>query len=419
MTTATRRTTARTQLLLISTVQVLVMALWFAASAVLPALTEQWQLDRTQATLLATSLQLGFVAGALVSAALNLADRIPAHVLMGVCGLAGCALTGALTLDQGGFVAALVLRFLTGVSLAGVYPVGMKLMTTWYATGRGMAMGVLIAALTLGSSLPQLLVGVAGDDWRRVLLLATGLAAAGGLVALLLVRPGPFVTPSPPFAPRYAVRMLRDPVQLRINIGYYGHMWELYAFWTWLPAAVAAMGLFGGGSGSQGSRTGLLGFAVIGLAGAAGCLLAGRWSERLGAVRVARWALTTSGLCAVASFALWDAPAAVVVPLLLLWGAAVIADSGQFSAALADATDARYVGTALTLQTAVGFALTTVTIQGLPYLADATSWRLAFLTLCLGPLAGVIAISGRAFRAGTPPAPGAVWTTSSERSIRE
>ena len=380
--------TRRTQLLLIAAVQVLVMALWFAASAVSPSLAEQWRLGAGGTALLASSVQLGFVAGALVSAALNLADRVRPNVLMGLCGLAGCLLTGAVVLDRGGFAAAVAVRFLTGVSLAGVYPVGMKLMTTWYRRGRGLAMGVLIAALTLGSSLPQLVVGVVGDDWRAVLMCASGLAATGGVMALVFVRTGPFVAPTPPFDPRYAVQMFRDPVQLRIHLGYYGHMWELYAFWTWLPTAVVAMGLFG----SRPGPVGLLVFAVIGLAGSVGCVVAGACSERLGAVRVARWALTTSGLCGVACFALWDSPAAVVVPLLLLWGASVIADSGQFSSALSDATDAHYVGTALTLQTAVGFALTTVTIQGLPYLAIETSWRLALLALALGPLAGVLAL---------------------------
>lgn len=390
MSAATR--TRRNQLVLIALVQVLAMALWFSASAVMPALRQEWSLGSGQATLLATSLQLGFVCGAVCSAVLNLADRIPPHLLMGVCALIGAGLTASVAAGAGGFEHALVARFGTGMALAGVYPIGMKLMTTWFLAGRGFAMGVLIAALTLGSSLPQFLVSVSEQRWPLVVWWAATLAAIGGLVALLLVRPGPHRAPSPPFAPRYAARMFRNREQAGINFGYLGHMWELYAFWTWLPVFVAATGAMGPGLTSQSPRVAITAFVTIGIAGTVGCVFAGSLSGRYGPVRVARWALTTSGCCAATSYLVSFAPAIVLLPVLAVWGASVIADSGQFSAALSSATEPEYVGTALTIQTALGFLLTTVTIQGLPLLAEITGWRLAFTVLCLGPALGVLAL---------------------------
>ncbi|GAA1628854.1 MFS transporter [Georgenia ruanii] len=383
------------QLALIALVQVLAMALWFSASAVLPALRQEWDLGTSAANLLATSLQVGFVAGALLSAFLNIADRVRAHLLMSVSALTGSLLTALVLVIGEEYVLAVLIRFLTGVCLAGVYPVGMKLMATWFDRGRSFAMGVLIGALTLGSSLPQLLVAVSASDWRPVLVAAALLAGLGGIVALVLVRPGPHLAGAAPFAPRYAIRMFQDPNQRRINLGYYGHMWELYAFWTWLPTYLAAVEIFGDGIAIQSPAVGLLTFTVIGVAGTAGCVAAGRWGEGAGPVRMARLALVTSGTCAVASYGVSMLGLVPLTALLMIWGASVVADSGQFSAALSHVTDPGHVGTALTVQTAVGFAVTTVSIQGLPYLAEATSWRIAFVALSAGPLFGVLALRER------------------------
>ena len=385
-------TSQRTQLSLIAFVQVLAMSLWFSASAVMPSLREELDLDTGSATLLSTALQLGFVAGALGSAFLNLADRVRPQILMGVSALAGGGLTCVLALGNHDVTLAITLRFLTGVSLAGVYPVGMKLMTTWYSAGRGLALGVLIAALTLGSSLPQLLVTIPDQSWRSVLLSAAALAALAGAVALRFVKPGKYVAPTPPFAPRYALEMFRNKTQASINFGYLGHMWELYAFWTWLPVYIAASGVVGDNPAIDSPRVALLAFLTIGVAGVVGCILAGYLGRRLGPVRVARTALAISGCCAALSWLITFAPAYLTVVILLVWGASVIADSGQFSAALSDNTDPAYIGTALTTQTAIGFALTAVTVQGMPYFAELVGWRAAFMVLCLGPALGLLAL---------------------------
>ena len=220
------------QLGYIAAVQVLVMATWFSASAVVPALRAEWGLGTAGATLLTVSVQLGFVTGALSAAVLNLADRLPAHRLVAVCALAAAVATAAVGTLAHGLGAAVPLRFLTGVALAGVYPTGLKLMTSWFDRGRGLALGVLVGALTLGSALPQLISSFTALPWRAVLLVASAAALVGAAVAGRLVRPGPLGAPAPPFQPRYILALFRERGPRLANLGYFGHMWELYAMWT-------------------------------------------------------------------------------------------------------------------------------------------------------------------------------------------
>jgi len=230
------------------------------------------------------------------------------------------------------------------------------------------------------------------------------------VLSAVLLRPGPAAQPAPPLDPRYVLRMFADRPQRLINFGYFGHMWELYALWAWLPAYVAAS--YAAGSGGP-FTVGVTSFAVIGVAGAAGCVLGGRAANRLGSARVALAAMLLSAGCGIGSVAVFGAHPAVFVGLLLVWGGAVVADSAQFSAALSEAADPRYVGTALTAQTAIGFLLTVVTIAVLPALADVVGWRLAIPILAVGPLLGAIAMT-RLIRT-TRTAPG----TSPGRRARE
>ncbi len=379
---------ARRQLWYIALVQVLAMSLWFSASAVSSSLADEWGLTSTGQSLLTTSVQLGFVAGALASAVLNLADRVPPHALMSGAAVAGAGLNAALAMFSDGLGSALVLRFLTGVALAGVYPVGMKVMTTWFARGRGLALGIMVGALTLGSATPHLIRSAESLSWRPVLGTASALAALAGVIALGLVRTGPHGTASPPFDPRYVVRMFGDRRQRLINAGYLGHMWELYALWAWLPTFAAASLATRQLPLADSSTVAWMVFASMGLAGASGCVLAGRAAGRMGSLRVARGALVTSGLCCLLSPVFFGAHPAVLLVLLLVWGASVIADSAQFSSALSEAADDGYVGTALTAQTALGFTLTIVTIQLVPLVADLTGWRFALVFLAVGPALG-------------------------------
>jgi MFS family permease len=385
-----RRPTHLRPRLAIAGVQVLGLAVWFSASAVAPALRDEWGLGQVGAVALTVSVQLGFVLGAVASAALTLADRIRPHRLLG-CSAFGAAACTVLLTTVGSAATALPLRVLTGVFLAGVYPVGMKLTTSWSGPGtRSRDLGLLIAALTLGSALPHLLGGLA-LPWRAVLLGAAATGAAAGLVALLAVRPGPAHAPAPPPDPHYAGRMLRDRTARLVVLGYLGHMWELYAFWTWLPDYLHAGDLPGHA----------VAFGAAGLAGALGCVVAGRLADRLGPVPVAIGALAVSGTCCLLSPTLVDAPPAPLVVFCCVWGATVIADSGLFTAALSDVVDRRYVGTALTTQTALGFLLTAVSIPVAALAADLTGWRLALLVLLPGPVLGVWALRGLLPRAVT------------------
>jgi len=385
-------TTARRQLALVALVQVLVLSLWFSASAVVPALRAEWALGTYGGIWLTAIVQIGFATGAVVSAVLNLADRIPPPLLVGASALFGALATVALVAWARSAVTAVPLRFLVGFALAGVYPVGMKIVVSWYPKARGMALGVVIGALTLGSALPQLLTVVNPLAWPGVLLGAAGFAVLGAVVCVLFVRMGPDTRPSPPLEPRYVLRMFADRRQRLVNLGYFGHMWELYALWAWLPAYVAASYAAWSVGADSRAAVGLTSFVVIGVAGAIGCVLAGRLADRYGRAPVAGTAMLVSGGCAVASVAVFGAHPAVFGIVLLVWGATVVADSAQFSAALSEVADPRYVGTALTAQTAIGFLLSVVTIQALPLLADAVGWRAAVPLLAIGPLLGVVAM---------------------------
>ena len=380
---------------LIALVLVLAMGVWFSTSAVGPALASQWHLSAGAAAWLTTPVQAGFVAGAIGSAVSGLADRMRPHMLVAGCaaGAAACTLVMALVAD--GPAAAVPLRFATGAFLAGVYPVGIKLMASWSPPGgRALAMGVLIGALTLGSALPHLIGGLWRLDWRAVLAAAAATAFAGAIVAGALIRPGPQVSSAGRAGrPRYALAMFADRGPRLVNLAYFGHMWELYALWTWLPAFLAASSTAPAGLPVPGGP-GIDAFLVIGVAGLAGCLIGGWAADRAGRAATAAAALAVSGACCLLSPLAFTASRPWLLAFAAVWGASVIADSGVFSTLLSELADRRYLGTALTAQTAIGFLLTIVTIQAIPLIAAAAGWRFALLALAAGPLTALPALTG-------------------------
>lgn len=394
----TRLRSRSVQLALIATVQVLGMAMWFSASAVLPALRETWHIGDLAAVWLTASVQVGFVIGAVTSALFNLPDRFPPQRVVAVGAVGAALATAAVPTIADGFVPAVVCRLLVGVFLAGVYPVGMKLMASWFDTsGRGLALGVLVGALTIGSALPHLVNGLGRLPWEGVLYTSAGIGVAAAVLAVAAVRPGPHLGGgAPQHRPRYVLEMFRERGPLLANLGYFGHMWELYALWTWLPSFLAD------GKRPDATTLGLVTFLVIGIAGVGGCLLGGWAADRFGRAPAAGTALLVSGACCLASPLFHQASWVVLTIGLMVWGASVIADSGVFSTALSEVADRRYIGTALTAQTALGFLLTVVTINLVPLIADVVGWRYAFLVLAPGPLLGAWAM--RALGRRTPQA---------------
>jgi MFS family permease len=370
--------------------QVLALSTWFAASAAAPAIKEEWGLSGGEVPLLTIAVQVGFVMGALGSALVNLPDRFPAPRVMtlGAVGAAVCtALVALLAHDV--WMAA-VLRLLTGTCLALVYPVGLKIASSWFLDRRGFALGVLVGALTLGSAVPQLVGGSLGDAWRASLLVAAGSALLAAVLASRS-RLGPHAARPPAFRPGVAISLLRQQGPRLANLGYFGHMWELYAVWTWLPAYFAASAAAAGHPVS-GVVRGAVAFAAIGLCGMVGSVVGGRAGDRWGLGRAAAAAMVTSGSCCLLAAVLYGGPLWLLLPLLAVWGTSVIADSALFSAATTRVVDPQWTGTALTFQTAVGFLLTVVTIQGVPLVEQAAGWPTAVALLGIGPLLGAVAM---------------------------
>lgn len=376
-------------LLLLAVAELFAMATWFSASAVVPALSEVWVLNDAGQAWLTMTVQIGFVVGALASAVFSLADRIPARLLFSVSALLAGLATAGIPLFARSLAPALLLRFLTGFLLAGVYPVGMKIMATWTRRDRGLAIGLLVGALTVGSASPHLINALGGvDSWQPVLLIAALSAVLASLIAFLFVKEGPYTAPSPPFEWRQIGRTLRNRDVMLANAGYLGHMWELFAMWTWIPVFFLATFQL---SGIDPAWASAAAFAVIAVGGL-GSLIAGPLADRFGRTAVTSVSMAVSGSCAVTIGFLYGGNPLPLLALALIWGFAIVADSAQFSAAVSELSDKEFVGTSLTLQTSLGFLLTLLTIRLIPPLVALVSWKYAFAFLALGPIVGIAAM---------------------------
>jgi MFS family permease len=367
---------------------------WFASGAVAPLLRDEWATTGLELPLLTVAVQLGFAFGALALAAVGAADVLPGRWLFVVGALVTAAANlgfAALATDP---ISALPFRFLTGVGVAAVYPIGVKLATGWFRRGRGLAVGVLVGGITIGSALPYLFraIGVYADlEWRPTVAMASVAALAAALIVGIGARVGPFDVPAPRFSINVALSAIREPAVRLANLGYLGHMWELFAMWTWIPLFLLAA--FSAGGLEDPGLASLAAFLVV-AAGGVGCVVAGLVADRLGRTTVTIAAMAASGSCAIASGLLFGAPAWLVFVVALAWGVTVVADSAQFSSAVSELAPPGTAGSALSLQVAAGFLLTSITILilGLVDTSDPAAWRIAFAVLALGPVVGILAM---------------------------
>ena len=373
----------------VAAAQFLGMTLWFSATAAGPAIATELSLTRSATAWLTMAVQAGFVAGTLLSGLLNLADVLNARRLFALGCAVGAAANASITFASAPALI-IALRAVTGAALACVYPPGLKIAAGWFLDRRGTALGIVVGALTIGSAFPHLLAwGTDALAWRGLMWTSSALAIAGGFVVWLAVDDGPYVSASSPFNPRAVLEIARNTGVRVATLGYLGHMWELYAMWTWIPAfAAASMAARGSSQGRDGS---LVAFAAI-ASGAVGCVAAGRWADALGKARIARLAMLTSATCAASAGFVFGAPVPVLFLFAVVWGFSVVADSAQFSALVSEYSARTHVGTALTLQTCLGFLLTMASIRLLPWFAAAAGWQWAFLLLVPGPLAGAAAM---------------------------
>lgn len=386
---------ARWRLLAIVAVgTLLAMAPWFSASAVAPLLATDWNLDRLGLPTLAIAVQVGFAAGALALALTAAADVLPARILFAAGAfLAAIANLGFAFLARDA-ASALPFRVLTGLALAGVYPIGLKLLAGWFRRERGLAIGILVGALTVGSALPYLLRAVGatqGLDWRATVAAASILGILGGLLVLTGASNGPWDVPAPRFNFDVAKSAFREPAVRLANLGYLGHMWELYAMWTWVPLFVTASFLAAGTDNP--TTASLAAFAIVG-SGGVGCVVAGLLADRLGRTTLTIIAMAVSGSCAIAVGLLFGAAPILTLAVGVIWGVTVVADSAQFSTAVSELAPPGTAGSALAIQTALGFLLTGVTIFAVGLLGpgDGSGWRIAFGLLAVGPVVGIIAM---------------------------
>lgn len=368
-----------------------VLTTWFSATAVVPELVLAWDLSPSQSAWLTNGVQIGFVAGAIASSLVNLPDIVRMNRLMAGAALLAAA-ANAVLLTHPGAGAAIAARVVTGVALAGVYPPALKLMATWFVKGRGLALGFLIGALTLGSSMPHLFRALtAGVDWHGVVIATSLATVASAVLFATAVHEGPHAFGRATFNPRQCLAVFSSRPLALANLGYFGHMWELYAMWAWFLAFGVAATQGGLDPFPFGSAS-MLSFVVVG-SGAIGAVLGGVLSDRVGRCLTTAGMMIVSGLCALCIGFVFDGPAWLLSAVAIVWGISVVGDSAQFSAAVTELADQRFVGTAVTLQLGIGFALTVVAIWILPVFADwIGGWRWAFVLLVPGPVLGAAAM---------------------------
>ncbi|MGE0589290.1 MAG: nitrate/nitrite transporter [Cyclobacteriaceae bacterium] len=379
-------------LIIIVTAQFCGTSLWFAGNAVLPYIQTQFNLQQTALGDLTSAVQLGFITGTLLFAILAISDRFSPSKVFFACSLAGAVFNLAMLYAED-FSTMLLLRALTGFCLAGIYPVGMKISSDYFEKGLGRALGYLVGALVIGTSIPHLINYVSDSlDWQAVIISTSILAATGGVSVYLFVPDGPFRKTGAAIELSAFFKVFQNKPYRQAAFGYFGHMWELYTLWAFFPVVIQ----FYNSTNHTEIQTSLWSFICI-AAGGIACVIGGLFSERVGSAKTAFVALFVSGACCLVSFYSFEFSPAVFIAFMMIWGMAVVTDSPQFSTLVAQKAPPEITGTALTIVNSIGFAITIVSLQVMNYLIVELDFRWVFVPFAIGPMIGLISFFRLAF----------------------
>ena len=367
------------------------MTLWFSATALVPTFLKAQGGSTFQASLFTSGVQIGFVVGTLISAFLGLADRLDPRRFFMLASFGAATSNACITFLDMHSLWVPAMRFLTGLCLAGIYPIGLRMAATWADGDLGLIVGLLVASLTLGSASPHLLNAFGGLDWQATLWTSSALAVISGLLITRFKMGTRWIARSR-FNPSHVLEAWRNRPLRLANLGYFGHMWELYAMWAWIGLFFSSSFALSTNSHSVDSMANFATFITMG-SGAVGCLLAGFIADRVGRTTVTIGSLAISGLCCLVVGFFYGGNPVILTIICVIWGIAIVADSAQFSAAVAELANPSLIGTMLTIQTCVGFLITLITIHVTPELAKIVGWRYTFVPLAAGPALGIIAMA--------------------------
>ena len=364
-------------------------SLWFAGNAILGDLQQQWSLGIHALGYMTSAVQLGFIAGTFCFAFFTLADRFSPRIVFFICSLLGASSNLLIYLMAEGFVSLLVFRLITGFFLAGIYPIGMKIAAGWYRQGLGKALGFLVGALVVGTAFPHLLKGWGQSIlWETVIICISAISFAGGLLMLVLVPDGPYLFKGTKFNINALAVIFQSKDLRSAAFGYFGHMWELYTMWAFVPFILMA---YGARNPVINVNISFWAFWII-AGGSLGCILGGVISKRVGSASVAFIQLASSGICCLLSPWVFQSSLGLLLGFLVFWGIVVAGDSPQFSSLVALTAPKELVGSALTIVNCIGFSITIFSIQLTNYFIDFIPPDYIFLLLAVGPMIGLISL---------------------------